>query len=318
MKFLFEPVEAFVAVREPGAEPLVLSPDDGAVIPAGGTVAVYGAAGVGKTTLVNDLTFKLSAGLCWCGVLRPVRPLRVLVIENEGPRPMMRAKLAAKLATVDVQPEGRIIVLDEPWARFDFRDEDCRSELAAAVDAERIDLLVAGPVSKLGMEGGGTADEIESFMRHVRTVQEVVADPLAVLLVHHENRAGQVSGAWEPIPDTLIHVQGQGQGRTRVYWQKARWASDLHATTIQLLWEPGESFTVEAKPEITEDTIERDILAAVGDAPGGSWSKIRAAVTGNTTQAANVRDRLLSAGVLVNRPARQGHRPHRGTGRRAS
>ena len=84
-------------------------------------------------------------------------------------------------------------------------------------------------------------------------------------------------------------------------------SSELHGTTTQLIWAPGETFTVEDKPEITDDTIAIDILAAARDMPGASWSRIREHVTGNATDSAKVRDKLLELGQIVNTAARQGY-----------
>ena len=49
------------------------------------------------------------------------------------------------------------------------------------------------------------------------------------------------------------------------------------------------------------------MLAAALELPGGSWSKIREKVTGNATDSANVRDRLISDGLLINTSARHGY-----------
>ena len=222
----------------------------------------------------------------------------------------MRTKFRRKLEAWQGPPlDARIHVLDEPWSRFTFRQDLHREQLTAALDTLDIDLvvLVLGPLTRIGMEGGGTSDEIREFLQLLEEVRAGCAKPPAFQIVHHENRAGQVSGAWEREPDTLVHVQGQGHGRTRVFWQKVRWCSALHATSTHLLWGEGESFTAEDKPEVTDDTIATDIRAAVLEIPGGSWSNIRALVTGSTTEAANVRDRLLARGEIRNTAARKGY-----------
>ena len=308
----FEPIEEFVSVVEEGAEPLVLAAGSEAqlraAVPAGGLVLVYGDGGSGKTTKLIDWAMHFAAGLEWCSVLTPARPLRIAWIENEGPRPMMRAKLAAKLeAWTGPSIDGRIRVLTEPWSHFTFRDGSQRDELVASLDDMQADLLIVGPLSRIGMEGGGTSDDIRAFLRHVEDVQNACRYKPAVTIVHHENRSGQVSGTWEREPDLLVHVRGQGHGRTRLYWQKARWASDLHGTSTQLIWADGESFTVDDKPEVTVDTMAADIVAAVRDMPGSSWTSLRNHITGNLTEAATVRDQLVRDGVIVNNSARRGH-----------
>ena len=63
-----------------------------------------------------------------------------------------------------------------------------------------------------------------------------------MILVHHENRAGTVSGAWEGSGDTLLHVEARGNGYTSVHIQKARWSSVHHNTTLDLAWTDGEGF----------------------------------------------------------------------------
>jgi hypothetical protein len=84
-------VEEFAAVEEPGATAL-LGTDDDTLIGEGTDTMVYGDGGAGKTTLTLDLGFHFAAGApSWLGI-RIARPVRVLMIENEGPRPLLRAK----------------------------------------------------------------------------------------------------------------------------------------------------------------------------------------------------------------------------------
>jgi hypothetical protein len=296
----------FAAVDESASEPLAADADSGAVIPSDGLVLVYGDGGAGKTTLVLDLIVHLATGKPWLDLVTPVRPLRIALVENEGPRAMFRDKLARKLEAWREAGE-RILVLEEPWQGVTFRDEAQRDELVRFIGEQEIDLLVAAPLSRLGMRGGGTLDEIGEFAALVADVQRRCERALTVTLLHHENRAGQVSGAWEGFPDTLIHVSAQGHGRTRIFWQKLRWSSLLHSTTTHLLWADGEGFTVEERQEITEETIADAILAAVRKSPGASWTKLRPQITGNDADKASVRDQLLRDGLLVNGAARERH-----------
>jgi hypothetical protein len=300
-------IEDFAAADEAGAEALAHSAGDGGtVIAPGGLVIVYGDGGAGKTTLVNDLAFALATGNGWLDLVLPDRPLRVLMIENEGPRQEFRKKLERKLAATGAQLNGRISVLEEPWAEFNFKLEAHRIAIAEAIDNGEIDLLVVGPLASVGAEGGGTPEDIEKFNKLLGDVRHRCARSFAALLVHHENRAGQISGAWERVPDTLIHVSGQGNGRTRLYWQKARWSSALHETSTQLNWADGESYTIETRPEVTEDSMETEMLDATRARPGESWTKIREHVTGKAIDAAKVRDRLIAQELLINGAAQEG------------
>jgi hypothetical protein len=81
----------------------------------------------------------------------------------------------------------------------------------------------------------------------------------------------------------------------------------MHQTSTNLLWAPGESYSVEAREEITEATIAEGILAAVLELPGGSWTKIRTGIKGNDGDKAQVRDHLLATGAIVNTATREGY-----------
>src|SRR5436190_1860788 len=87
-------LDTFVDVDEPGAEALLGDADE-ALIPEGGDVMIYGDGGAGKTTLCLDAACHFAAGDDWLGI-RVSRPLRLLLIENEGPRPLFRRKLRRK------------------------------------------------------------------------------------------------------------------------------------------------------------------------------------------------------------------------------
>lgn len=304
----FAPIEEFAAVKEPGAEPLARAAVGGTLIPARGKVLVFGDGGAGKTTLVLDLCFALAAGEPWLGLVDVDRPLRIAWIENEGPRQEFRDKQEAKLAATGARLDGRIVFLEEPWGEFTFAEESYRRALALELTEREIDLLVFGPVATSGMVGGGTPDEIRAFDALLDDVLRLVERPFAIVAIHHENRAGQVSGAWERVPDTLVHVTAQGHGRTRVLWKKARWASALHGTTTHLLWGDGETYTLaETRPEVTADTIAEQLLAAARANGGLTWTKLRdrkvdgeRLIHGTGEQIAAVRDRLLADGSLTN------------------
>lgn len=299
----------FVEVDEPGAEALLGADGDSALIPEGGDIMVYGEGGAGKTTLAIDMACSLAAGDDWLGI--PIRrPVNVLLVECEGPRPALRKKLARKRAAWRGSTIGtRLRILEDPWASITFADETHRQALAEKIAELEVDVVIIGPLSRIGMEGAGTLQEIRDFMLLVSDVRRLSGRPVAIVLIHHQSKAGQVSGAWEGATDTLLHVQGQGHGRTRLYIQKARWSSEHHGKALHLVWADGDSFTVEDRPEITEDTITDALVAAVTAMPGASWTKIRdhGGVRGNDADKAKVRDRLIKAGDLINTATREGH-----------
>jgi AAA domain len=272
----------FAAVDEPGTEPIAGDDDGGALIPEDGDVMIYGDGGAGKTTLAIDMACHLAAGDAWLDIAIP-RPVRVLLIENEGPRPLFRKKLRGKLAGWNGSPVGdRLSVVASPWARVTFADPATRAELAGRIAAEEIDVVIVGPVTRSGMDEAGTLHEVRDFMSLVAEVRAQSGRRVAVVLVHHESKGGKVSGAWEGSGDTLLHVSAQGNGSTRLHVQKARWSSALHGTTTHLAWTDGEGFAVTADASgVTADELYERLDLYLEHNPGTSTTKVTKAVTGD-------------------------------------
>jgi putative DNA primase/helicase len=293
-------LDEFIAVEELGAAALLGNPDE-ALIPEDGDVMIYGDGGVGKTTLAVDLACHLAAGDDWLGISVP-NPVRALLVENEGPRALFRAKLRRKRDGWTGSPlADRVRVLDEPWARLTFAKEDWRQALAATISDREIDVVILGPVTRSGMEEAGTLQEVRDFSLHLADVRRRTGRPVAFVLVHHENKGGKVSGAWEGAGDTLLHVQAQGHARLRLYVQKARWSTSHHATALQLSWTDGEGFAIDDEAlERDDNTIADELLAAVLANGGASWNTIEKEIQGKGDRKRAIRDRLLDGRRLIN------------------
>jgi hypothetical protein len=293
-------LEDFIAVEEPGAGALV-GTEDAALIPEDGDIMFYGDGGAGKTTLAIDLACHLAAGDSWLA-LPVAQQSNVLLIENEGARPLFRAKLRRKSEAWTGSPlGGRIRVFEHPWAWFTFADGAKREALASKLRELEIDVLVVGPVTRSGMDQAGTLQDVRDFMVLVGELRRLSGRRLTVALIHHENKGGQVSGAWEGAGDTLLHVQGQGHGRTRLVVQKARWSSTHHATSLHLVWTDGEGFEVEEKDELDDEALAELIVSFVSENEGASWRKVEEATPGaNRQRRMAVRDGLLRSGLIVN------------------
>lgn len=244
--------QEFAAVKEPGADPL-LGESGEAVIPEGGDVMLYGDGGASKTTLSIDLAFHLAAGDPWLEIPVP-RPVRVLLIEAEGPMPLFRQKIDAKLEHWRGTDLGdRLLVWERPWADFSFSDAE---GVAAQIAELEVDVLIVGPLTRVGMDELGTLQQVRDFVRHVARFRAQTGRRLTVVLVHHENKGGSVSGAWEGAGDTLLHARVRTSGKTTLTFQKARWSSRWHKRGVELGWIDGEGFEV-----IGGD--KRDLLAEV-------------------------------------------------------
>ena len=142
------------------------------------------------------------------------------------------------------------------------------------------------------------------FVAHLEDIRARVGRPVAFVLIAHTNKGGQVAGAWEGATDTLAHVQAFGNGRSRIHWQKARWAGELHGTTWHLLWRDGETFELEDRPEISESDVIDGLLAYVERNPGTSWRKAETdkSIPGGATKKRDARDLLFKHDRLKNNP----------------
>jgi hypothetical protein len=240
---LLTPIADFARVDERGADALVGTAEE-VLIPEAGDVMFYGDGGAGKTTLTIDLAMHLATATDWLG-FEISRAVSTLIIEGEGPRPLLRRKLRRKLdGWSGALPGDRFTVWEKPWAQFTFATEEWRAALASQIVAKKIDVIIAGPLTRIGMDSAGTLQEVVAFLKFINDLRALCGRPLTVILVHHENKGGTVSGAWEGAGDTLFHVEANGNGKTTLTIEKARWSSEAHGTTHDLVWTEGESFCV--------------------------------------------------------------------------
>jgi hypothetical protein len=295
----FVSADAFASQDEPGAAALV-GDDNNVLVPEGGDVMFYGDGGAGKTTLMVDLALHLAAGDDWLNI-RVGRPVRVAIVENEGPRPLFRAKLGRKLRAWNGSPIGdRLLVHEEPWSKVSLDNRAVRATLAAKIAELELDALLVGPVTRSGMNEAGTLQQARDYANLLGEVRAASGRRATFLLAHHENRGGQVSGAWEGAVDTLFHVQAQGNGQTRLFIQKARWSPEHHKQKLQLAWAEGESFDVIEEEERDDNTVADEILQYVLEHGGSGWNKVDEAVEGKGGRLRTIRDNLLESGRLVN------------------
>jgi hypothetical protein len=296
----FTDVAAFAAEPEEGADAVVGDGED-TLIAENDDVMMYGDGGAGKTTLANDLAVHLAAGDDWLDITVP-KAVRVGLIENEGPRPLFRRKLRRKLEGWTGSPlEGRLKVMNAPWGKVSLDDARVREALATAIGRDKLDVIVIGPVTRSGMNEAGTLQHVRDFLKLFAEVRALVGRRVTFILIHHENRAGAPSGAWEGAVSTLFHVQAQGHGRTRLHFQKARWGDKYHLQTLNLGWAEGQSFVVLEEDERDDNTVADEILAYVREHGGTGWNDVDKGVAGKGDRLRKLRGQLLDGGRLVNR-----------------
>jgi AAA domain len=251
-------LNAFVSTEEEGTEPLVGHGKDANLIPANGIAVFYGRGGAGKTTRIVDLGFSLATGTDWIGFPVP-RAVKVLIIE-EGPRPLFRHKLGRKLSSwtgPTANLDEQLYIYERPWGKFKFTDEGLREDLAELVNDKQIDVIIVGPIKKIGFRGGGTPDDVETFMQSVDEFRDMCERDVCVIFLHHTNKSGAVSGAWDGEGDTLIRAQRKDRSTTLTV-EKARHGERYSGMKITLAWADAES-----EAEVADASAPQQLASAV-------------------------------------------------------
>ncbi len=316
----FVPLGEYVA-HPKGSPDALLGEGDDVLLPVGGLMMPYGDAGAGKTTFDVDAVAHLASGTDWLGIT-VARPVKIAMIQNEGPAEPWRRKLERKLETWTGDPwRENVLVLDEPHGGFDFRIPEHREAIRELRREEGVELIVADPTKWLGAEGGGTPAEVLEFVALLKECGLHGGDPetaLAFWLAHHENKSGGISGAWRADPDTLIHIEAAGQGRTKATFEKCRWSSGRHGQRMILAWATGEGYDVidiPDRPTLNDDDVDAQVLAfVIAEAsedrrPG--MVKVRKAVSVRSERVDEALERLKERGEITDHD-RKGC-PHPGT-----
>jgi hypothetical protein len=224
--------------------------------------------GKGKTTLTVDLALHLASGIDWLG-FTVARPLRVLFIENEGPREPFRVKLALKRMLWPHDLPGALYVQTLDWGALTLADSKHAERLRAFIAEHRIDLVIGDPLDSLGIEGVGSPEDTRNFMRLMS--QAGLFRDVAFTLLHHprkeptQDELDEAAGAWGGKPDTVLRLDKKDGNRARLSFPKIRWRRGPTRPAYILAFDPDtESFTV-AHEEADE---ERDVVAEMTELLG--------------------------------------------------
>jgi hypothetical protein len=287
-RFEFLSGAEFLARDFPKAGPLLGRPGE-VFLAIGSLLMVYGADGSGKSTWTIDGVAHLAAGVDWLGIPVP-RPVRFCVIENEGPPDLFQQKLVAKIASWEGPPfEQNLFFYVAPWGEFSFADPDCRAALNEFCEENAIDVVTANPTLGLGVAASGRPDETQQFVDWL--VECGLKSVRAFWLLHHENKAGQISGDWGRHPDTKVSLQQDGsRQRTKLDWAKTRWATpptDAIAKACMLEWileTQGYSVTELDTVGATDMELEQRITDFLTEHPASSTTTVETEVKGTAAR----------------------------------
>lgn len=232
------------------APPPLWGSDDVTLLPAGGLALLAGRPGCGKTTFILDLACHLACGMAYPPVeddKGPTpwpahKPLRIALIENEGPREMFRGKLEQKLGVFPHNIDdlgGRLMVQTWRWGSYTFADEDARIKTALELDAAGIDLVIGDPLGTLGPAGVGSPQDTREFVAMLKPLG--LGLNRGFLFLHHfrerversEDELARISGAWGGHLDTLLTLSAaRSADQARLAYPKLRWARVQTPTPI--------------------------------------------------------------------------------------
>ncbi|KVO60794.1 AAA family ATPase [Burkholderia stagnalis] len=152
------------------------------VIPAGGTVSVYGPSGSGKSFLVLDLCAALAEGSDWFG--RRVASTRVVYVALEGETGLSKRAKAWSASNRRPLPDGLHFITQS----FDVRDLSDVSDLVDAIRAGGgAGLLV---IDTLNRAAPGADENSSKDMNEIITNLKMLQDGIGgtVLVVHHTGK----------------------------------------------------------------------------------------------------------------------------------
>jgi hypothetical protein len=314
-------VGEFIARKPDGDLVPLVGSDQGPVIAPASLTLVAGKASAGKTTWAVDLILHAAAGEPYCGLAFP-RPLRTLVIENEGPREGFRQKLEARLPH---GPSGESLrVWDDPrrWGMVRVSDDVTLEQLVAVIEQHQIDLVVSDSLTRFGMRGNGTPEETRDFVHLL--VQAGLGRNVAFLILVHtrtrtedgEDELEQLAGAWAPHADTIVMLKKLSGNRARLSYPKTRWARGTVPASILSFDPDSETFTLVATEDeashVTAETYEQRILEWLVDNPWATTDELDEGVEGRASEVREARKRLREAGRVTATPSAQLGRPGKG------
>ena len=291
-RFEFASFHEFAVHEFPVPEPLLGEPGK-VLLGAGSLFMAYGTDGSGKSTFTLDALVHLAAGMDWLG-FAVTRQVRVALLENEGPPGLFQAKVLRKLATwTGPDPRPNLFTYVAPWGEFSFADPEARTALTAFCEEHKIDVVAANPTLGLGVGTSGRPAETQQFVDWLGECG--LWRDRAFWLVHHENKAGQVSGDWGRHPDTRVLLQPDGnRQRTKLTWRKTRWATleaEERAVVLEWLVE-GEGYRLvpqDASSVLTTEELKAEIAAYLTEHP---WSATNAVLAGVKANDKRIRDEL--------------------------
>ena len=158
-------------------------------------------------------------------------------------------------------------VFEAPWGRFTFADRAlARASWRATIATSEVDVLIAGPLTRVGMSEAGTLQDVVAFMALIADLRDAASrldrdpDPSREQVAAASRAPGRARAT------RCCTSRRPGTG-TRSCSCRRRAGRALTEQTLKLAWTDGEGFRLEA---------DRDLFAEVQELlADGTWRTSR-------------------------------------------
>jgi len=273
-KYLSDPIEVPPVLVEPF------------IVVRGGLTCTIGRAGKGKTVMNLNRILKWSAGKpmfeTWFDgdgnqPLKPDRPLKILVIENEGAGGLFHRQIGIMLHAPDylneeereLARENVLVWGDGGYSGLKLDDPKKYNEVRMGCDAWEPDIVFIEPFRGLwsGEENSSTDMAVV-----VDNMTQIAADyNCGVMLAHHERKSGvgedgekMSAGRGSTVLEGAVTVMENfesavGGNQREITWSKSRHGAPPNP--VRMIWD-GDHWWYDHVPT---ERIEETILTALGD-----------------------------------------------------
>ena len=157
------PLREFIALEREQREPMLADADGHAAVGFLSLVLLGALGGHGKTTWSVDLFLHMAAGVDY-PPFTVLRPVSILLIENEGPEQLFADKLEARLEHFPHELRAPLDVCTFDWGGFSLADNIHRERLIREIAEKGYDLVFGDPLDSLGIEGVGSPEDTRKFL----------------------------------------------------------------------------------------------------------------------------------------------------------
>jgi hypothetical protein len=249
--------------------PVLLGTATDKVLPAYGLAIVYGKGAAGKTTLTMTAVAALAVS---DPVARHPRPRTSPDPDARKRRPQGAVRREDPTLR---RPVGRPRLPPATSSSTRSRGGGSRSPTAACATTSSPSPATSRSTSSSparsaasASSGPGAPAETDAFMDLLK--EAGLGTELAWWIVHHVNKAGQVSGDFDRHPDTLIRYAYEGKRRNRLTWEKSGGATKAANHSLLEWLDTGVGYTHHRHhpvPDVDWAELERRILDAIRRTP---------------------------------------------------